>query len=188
MSLPERLFCAPVAGIVPVSIAEANALLARWGHYLGPANRPFGQEGWVLDIGGRAVSVAVSASIVSATVLDYRRNEVVELARLCSDPAERWATRPMLRLWREVAAPRFCSWAIQAAVAYSTTRRHEGDIYRWDGWRLARNDAGCSNHGGTWSGGYKSYPEAAKGTKRLWVWNYGRDSAVAETTDNGGYR
>src|SRR6266567_4603938 len=36
--------------------------------------------------------------------------EVVELGRLCADPAQRWATRPMLRLWREVAARRWPYW------------------------------------------------------------------------------
>lgn len=170
MSEAVRLFCAPVCGLVPVSIGEANQLLSRWGHYLGPSTRPFGQEGWVLDVDGRAVSVAVSASTVSRTVAEFFRGEVVELARLCSDPAERWATRPMLRLWRQVAAPRWSYWPVKAAVAYSATRRHEGDVYRWDGW-TSSTAAGRGGGGGTWTA-RRDRDHVAAGPKRLWVWRY----------------
>jgi hypothetical protein len=176
MTVAERLFCAPIAGLVPVSEGEANQLLVRWGHDLGPCERPFGSEAWVLDIDGRAVSVAISASTVSANIpcplLDrtYERGQVVELARLCSDPAERWATRPMLRLWREIAAPRWSYWPVLAAVSYSTSR-HTGDLYRWDGWRLGNEHTGISRGGGTWSKRRPADHEAA-GPKRLWIWDY----------------
>ena len=180
MSLAERLFCAPVAGIVPVSTGEANALLTRWGHYLGPCERPFGQEGWVLDVDGTPVAVAVSASTVSATTAGgYKRDEIVELARLCSDPQQRWATRPMLRLWREVAARRWSYWPVRAAVAYSASRRHEGDIYRFDGWRLVNESKGENRGGGTWTK-LRAADDPATGPKRLWVYEFraGRDSAT----------
>lgn len=136
-----------VAGLEPIPLADANSLLAAWGHYLGAVHRPFGSDAWALQIDSRPVSVAVSASAVSATVAGYQRGEVVELARLCSAPESRAFTRPMLRLWREVAAQRWPYWPVRAAVAYSQTRRHEGDLYRWDGWRLVTESAGSTGGG-----------------------------------------
>jgi hypothetical protein len=99
------------------------------------------------------------------------RGEVVELGRLCAAPEDRWATRPMLRLWREVAAPRWPHWAVSAAVAYSQNARHAGDIYRWDGWTRISDNCGSSG-GGAWS--RKRYAtEAVHGRKSLWLWQYG---------------
>ena len=107
-------------------------------------------ESYAFEVQSEPIGVAVSASIVSDHVQQYRREEVVELARLCVNPDHRWATRVVLRLWREVAAPRWKCWPIRAAVAYSQTRRHEGDIYRFDGWTLKADGAGSSG-GGSWS-------------------------------------
>ena len=167
-----RLLEAPMAGLMPVTIEEANALLKDWGHYLGPCHRPFRQESYAFEVQGEPIGVAVSASIVSDHVQQYRREEVVELARLCVNPDHRWATRVVLRLWREVAAPRWKCWPVRATVAYSQTRRHEGDTYRFDGWTLMADGVGSSG-GGSWS--RKRYPtDAAHGKKRLWVWDYGR--------------
>src|SRR5262245_21879763 len=121
-------FPIPVAGLMPVDPGWANVLLARWGHNRGPCERLFGLEAWTLDVDGLgAVAVAISASTVSGHVAGQEkgepvhllRSEIVELARLCADPAQRWATRPMLRLWREVAARRWPHWPVAAAVAYS---------------------------------------------------------------------
>src|SRR3972149_2228405 len=105
-----RLFYAPIAALMPITVLSANELLEKWGHYLGAVNRPFRQEAYALELDGRPISVTVSGSIVSDHVLEYGREEVVELARLCSSPEHRWATRVMLRLWREVAAPRWRCW------------------------------------------------------------------------------
>lgn len=171
----DQLTLAPPAavGLLQVTMSEANDLLAQWGHYLGPCHRPFHQEGWVLVVGATPVSVAVSASAVATRTADYPRDEVVELARLCS--AERWATRVMLRLWREVAAPRWQGWPVSAAVAYSANDRHEGRIYRFDGWERVTDRAGSSG-GGTWSAKRRT-GDAAHGRKTLWLWRY--DQAVA---------
>lgn len=160
----------PVVGFVPIHLDEANGLLDEWGHYLGPVNRPFRSEAWVLDLDDEPVAVAVGASAVSDTVAGYQRGEVVELARLAA--RERWATRVMLRLWREVAAPRYRLGpdhpAPLAAVAYSQNARHEGNIYRFDGWTLVSSEAGSSG-GGTWSSPRRR-GDPALGRKRLWLW------------------
>lgn len=171
MTALAQQFPMPVAGLQPVDMATANALLVEWGHYLGPCNRPFGQEGWTFDVDGRPVAVAVSASIVSSTITDaegrcYQRGQVVELARLCS--GEGWATRVMLRLWREIAAPRWRHWPASVALAYSQNDRHEGRIYRFDGWTKVRTNCGSSG-GGAWT--RKRYAtDAALGQKTLWLY------------------
>jgi hypothetical protein len=65
-----------------IPVREANALLVAWGHRLGP----FSQRGYALFVDSVPVSLAMSASAVSGTVAGFRRDEVVELARLCSAP------------------------------------------------------------------------------------------------------
>lgn len=175
MTYPAQLTLAPpaVAGLFAVEMAEANAWLADWGHYLGECHRPFHQEGWVLSVVGDPVSVAVSASSVSSHVtcahgFRYERRDMVELARLAS--GQEWATRPMLRLWREVAAKAWRDWTCRVVIAYSQNNRHEGDLYRWDGWELCSTTAGSSG-GGTWSKS-RGDDHAAKGDKKLWLYHF----------------
>lgn len=179
MNAAEQLsFPLPIAGLTPISLPWANTLLDRWGHYLGPCERPFGFEAWALEVESRAVAVAVSCSTVSEHIsgedsdgpVRFVRGELVELARLCADPDQRWATRPMLRLWREVAAPRWPYWPVTAAVAYSQNRRHAGDIYRWDGWTRIADKCGSSG-GGAWSR-KRCATDAVHGAKSLWLWRY----------------
>jgi hypothetical protein len=181
MAAAEQIaFPFPVAGLMPVSLAWANTLLTRWGHYLGPCERPFGAQAWTLEVESRAVAVAVGCSTVSEHIagedrggpVHMARAELIELARLCADPGHRWATRPMLRLWREIAAPRWPYWPVTAAVAYSQNRRHAGDIYRWDGWtRIADNCGAQLGAGGTWSRKRRA-TDAVHGQKSLWLWRY----------------
>jgi hypothetical protein len=163
-----RLGSVAVVGLVPISIGEANALLVEWDHYLGPCDRPFRNEAWSLDVMGEPVSLAVTSSIVSDQVCGYPMKNVVELSRLAS--RERWATRVTLRLWREVAARRYLPWSPDAAVAYSKNDRHEGRIYRFDGWEKITDKAG-SGGGGTWSA-KRAAGDPAHGKKTLWIWRY----------------
>lgn len=161
----------PLVAVEQATMGEANQLLVQWGHYLGPCRRPFGQQAFVLEVDGRPVAAAVSASIVSATVAEFSRGQVVELARLCAAPDARWSTRVMLRLWREVLADAWPHWPVHAAVAYSQNARHQGDIYRFDGWTKITDKAGSSG-GSAWS--RKRYAsDAAHGRKTLWLWRYG---------------
>jgi hypothetical protein len=176
----------PVAGFSVVPLASANRLVAAWGHELGPITRPFGAQSWVLDIDGEPVSVAVSVSTVSEHVAwtetrtegegddteviverrTMHRGQLVELGRLCS--REPWANRVTLRLWREVAAPRWPYWTPTMAVSYSLNSRHDGQLYRFDGWTKAADDCGSSG-GGAWS--RKRYAtDAVHGRKTLWLW------------------
>ena len=166
-----RLFELPMVGLGPIGLAEANRLLDCWGHRLGPIHRPFTMQAFALEKCGTPISVAVSASAVSATVAGFRRQEVVECARLCSDPAHPWANRVMLRLWREACARAWPDWEVLAAISYSQNAHHRGDLYRFDGWEKIREDCG-SRGGGAWS--RKRYAsDAVYGSKTLWLWRYG---------------
>lgn len=164
----ERLLDVPLSGVYPIPVREANDLLVRWEHRLGPCHRPFRQEAYALEVDGRPVAVAISASIVNGPVAGYRREQVVELARLGAGAP--WACRVMLRLWREVCAPRWGSWPVEAAVSYSHNAMHPGNLYRFDGWEKVRDDAGSAG-GGTWGRSRKN-TEAVYGRKTLWVWRY----------------
>lgn len=116
---------------------RADQLLVDWGHWLGGCNRPFGRQSFGLHVEGLGlVSVAVSASTVGKSCADYDRQEVVELARLCSHPDHRWASRVCLRLWREISAQIWEAkyWPVKALVSYSNNARHKGNLYRFDGW------------------------------------------------------
>ena len=160
-----------------LSRKDGNALLARWGHILGPCNRPFGQQQWGLVVLGEVVSVAISASTVSSTVTDehgmvWTRPQIIELARICSAPGGGWATRPMLRLWRSVLGPQMWPhWPVSMAVSYATPGK-KGDIYRFDGWRRVRTCKPSSpGKTSTWS--KPSATDAiGDGRKTLWVFRY----------------
>lgn len=169
-AVPLRFASVSVAGVVSIDPAEADALLLEWGHYLEECDRPFRNEAWALDVGGRPVSLAITSSIVSTTVAGYRRQQVVELSRLATMPGERWATRVMLRLWRELCAQAYMPWRPSAAVAYSKNDRHDGRTYRFDGWTKVTDKAG-SNGGGTWSR-KRDDGDAEGGHKTLWLWEY----------------
>lgn len=169
-----RLFDVPMAGLYPISIDDANRLLVEWQHKLGAVHRPFTQLGYGLEVAGVLLAVAVSASTVSATCGGYQRTEVVELARLCSAPGVHWVNRAMLRLWREACAPLWPHWRPRAAVSYSHNALHAGSLYRLDGWRCVKTDAG-STGGGLWSRP-REQGEVIYGKKSLWVWEYAEGS------------
>lgn len=178
IAVPLRLpVSVPLVALVSVDVDEANGLLEEWGHYLGPSKRPFPPtQAFVLDVDGDPLAVATSDGIVGATSAGFARCEVVELSRLCVRPGANWATRVMLRLWRERCAllwpcvdPR-SGLSPLAAVSYSKNDRHEGRIYRFDGWERVTTRAGSSG-GGQWSR-KRSAHDAANGAKTLWLWRY----------------
>lgn len=163
------LFAEPMVGLYPFDQDEANRLLERWQHTLGPINRPFHSEAYALMLDQRPIAVAVSTNTMGNSVAGYRRQEVVELGRLCAEPGNTWANRVLLRLWREVCAPRWQCWPVKAAISYSHNAMHRGEIYRTDGWRLVKEDAGStsdSNHGRPVT------DMRSAGKKRLWAWSY----------------
>jgi hypothetical protein len=164
-----QLALLPLASFAEIDMADANRLLEEWGHYLGACRRPFGQQAFALTLGERPVAVAVSASAVNHAA-GYQRNEIVELARLVRHPDIGWVSRPALRLWREIAAPAWPYWPVKAAIAYSQNMRHDGELYRWDGWTKVTDKAGSSG-GGMWSR-KREQGDAVYGRKTLWLWRF----------------
>jgi len=155
-----RLF--PLVSFDLIENGLADDRLVAWGHWLGGCNRPFGVQSFGLFLIKELISVAVTASTVNKHCAGYDRQEVIELARLCSDPAHAWATRVCLRLWREVAPKVWPHWSVVALVSYANALRHKGDIYRFDGWKkVAEVKGGVA--GGDWNRG-KTYDP-----KSVWV-------------------
>jgi hypothetical protein len=149
--------------LVPNSVADQK--LQEWGHWLGGCNRPFGRQSFGLYIAQEVVAVAVSASTVNKRCGGYKRQDVIELARLCAHPDHRDMTRVVLRLWRKVAPTVWTYWPAKALVSYANAIRHKGDIYRFDGWKKVADVGGSK---GSAPGGWnrrKSYDP-----KSIWVW------------------
>jgi hypothetical protein len=168
----------PVA-VIALTRGQANDCLTRWEHSLGPCDRPFEQNQHGLVVAGDIIAVTTTASIVSPTLTDERehvwnRSQVVELARICA--VKRWATRPMLRLWREVLAFEWESWPVQAAFSYATPGKR-GDIYRFDGWTRVRQVKKASpGKGSTWATG-SATDAIGDGKKTLWTYRYPQEEA-----------
>lgn len=179
IAIQPRLLELPMVGLMPLDMAYANRLLVEWDHSLGPVNRPFGQLAYALELQGGAVSLAVSASTTGEAVtgkhprtgdrVHFKRGQVVELARLCSAPGYNWATRIMLRLWREVCAQQWPYWPALAAASYSENAKHKGEIYRADGWLPVNTNCGFVS-GANYGRAAETY--AANGKKTLWIWRY----------------
>lgn len=163
-----RLFEEPAVGLYSLPVPDANDLLIEWGHQLGRCERPFHSEAFALEVHGRTVAVAISASVVGSPVAGYFRDEVVELARQAA--CEPWANRVLLRLWREICAPAWPCWPVRAAVSYSMNAMHRGDLYRFDGWEKIREDCGSSG-GGTYSR-KRAKGDKRLGSKTLWLYRY----------------
>lgn len=138
----------PLVHLEQVDRATLNRLLERWGHRMGPLTRPhFAIESHhALFEHGEPVAVTGTGETVRATVgrTDLRRDEVVELVRVCA--ARPHLCRAMLRLWREFALPAIASaHRRRFAVSYQDESLHSGNLYRFDGWI----DLGKAGRGGT---------------------------------------
>jgi len=153
----------PLVAFDVIEDAEADDALTRWGHWLGPCDRPFGRQSFGLFVAGELVSVAVSASTVNAVCGGWPRMKVVELARQASRERGSPFTRVCVRLWRELAPKCWATyWPVEAVVSYANKTRHLGDIYRFDGWtKVADVPSGVA--GGGWNRG-KRYD-----AKSVWV-------------------
>lgn len=148
----------PLASFDLIDNQEADRLLVAWEHYLGPCNRPFGRQCFGLRIYDELVSVAVSASTPNKRCAEFDRQEVVELARLCTAPGHRDLTLVCLRLWRQVAAETWLGagyrgWEkVRAYIAYQDAIKHSGEIYRHDRWTLLKRvPGGRSGPNATWT-------------------------------------
>lgn len=119
------------AGTRPRAHDVADEFLLRNGHKMGVCHRPMGHlVSHGLFIHDKLRAIVVTTGLVNATCGGLTREEAIELARLCADDPN--LCRVVLRLWREVIFPEFeKSWA----VSYQDENLHNGNTYRFDGWR-----------------------------------------------------
>lgn len=152
---------APIAHLSAIPLHEANDLLVKWGHKMGPLLR--GKSGALhvhaLHVHGNPVALATTSSLIAPNVgggLGHlTRANCVELSRLCA--GERWACRVMLRLWRETVFP---ACGVPYAVSYQDSDAHTGNTYRLDGWQRA-----------AWVRGTPDLRSGRQGRNRwIWVW------------------
>lgn len=128
----------PIAHLEAIDRDELNRCLVAWGHRMGPWTRPcFAFEAFhALFEHGRPVAVAAAGETPREVVGDtgLLRAEVVELGRLCAERPG--LNRIMLRLWREMVFPALArAHDRRLAVSYQDEALHNGNIYRFDGWR-----------------------------------------------------
>jgi hypothetical protein len=141
---------------------QANEMLVAWGHKMGPLNRPdFGDFAHALIHEGRPMAVAMTSPLVRERVgggLGHlTRDNAIELSRLCA--ARPGLCRVALRLWREFVLP---TLANRVAISYQDADMHNGNTYRFDGWKRGPNLAR--------SGG-EDQRTGRKGRNR-WIWVY----------------
>lgn len=130
-------FIAPIAHVEQIDMEEANRALVAWNHAMGPCKRPMGLlRAHGMHAHGQLVALTVTADLVAETCAGFRRDEAIELARLCASRPD--LCRPMLRLWREFVFPAYgAAWA----VSYQDEDLHTGNTYRFDGWVRLRERA-----------------------------------------------
>lgn len=97
----------PLCTLETIELSDANALLTRWAHKMGPILRPaeYGQWQHALLHEGRPVALAVASRLIRANVgggLDHlTRENTCELSRLCAERSG--LCRVMLRLREKVS-------------------------------------------------------------------------------------
>lgn len=158
----------PLVSFDHITLDEANSLLIRWGHKMGPLERPdfnVPPPVYALVHEGRPIAVAIAASLVRERVggglAHLTRENTIELARLCAERPG--LCRVALRLWREFVMPQLAP----VAISYQDADLHNGNTYRFDGWARA----GFSSSGTDQRTGRKG--------RRKWIWVY-PPSAAAE--------
>jgi hypothetical protein len=139
---------APMVCFDSITLQEANGLLAEWGHKMGPCTRGNGLH-WchALLHEGQPVALTITAGLIRETVggaSHLNRENCIELARLCASRAG--LCRVALRLWREFVFPLL---GYEYAISYQDADIHNGNTYRFDGWkRISRSRSGTDSRSG----------------------------------------
>ena len=146
-----------------ISLDAANECLTAWGHRMGPLLRA-NESGthYALRHEGRPVAVTMTSTLIRERVggglTHLTRENCMELSRLCA--IRPGLCRVALRLWREFVFP---SLGVPFAISYQDADLHNGNTYRFDGWkRMAYSHSGTDKRSGR------------KGrNKWIWVWAAG---------------
>jgi hypothetical protein len=158
----------PLASFDLIDREEANECLERWGHKMGPLNRPLFRA--PIDYGlrqkGELLAVACSDTLIRPTC-DFTRHDAFELSRLCA--AAPRLNRLMLRLWTEIGYPEIVrTWGTRWAISYQDATQHTGNLYRFDGWARLRYTTG---------GADPRALETTKSARRRWIWAWHSSAA-----------
>ena len=154
----------PVVSLSPISLEEANNCLSKWEHKMGPLNRPQFEEDQCFGlIGDRGLhGVITQSQLISKNVAgrtDLTRANTCEVSRLCA--ARPHICRAVLRLWREFVFP---DSGYQFVISYQDADLHNGNTYRFDGWKKI--------------GESRSGPDRRSGRKGrnkvIWMWSLER--------------
>lgn len=161
------MFLDPLISFDAIGRDECNDALLRWGHKMGPHNRP--DTGVARFHGlrhtGKLVAVTAGDALLAREVAGLNRSQAWELARVCAARPD--LCRVIVRLWREFVFPstsiaRGYSWA----VSYQDAALHSGGLYRFDGWiSLAVSRSGTDQRSGR------------KGRSKV-IWGWHPDEAV----------
>lgn len=127
----------PLVDMVAIDRGQLNACLVDWQHTIGPLCRPpYALEAiYALREAGQPVAVVAFSETVRETIGNtrLRREEVVELSRLCAVRPR--LCRVMLRLATESLFPSISrSVGRPWLISYQDEGAHSGDTYRFDGW------------------------------------------------------
>lgn len=143
-----------------ISLSEANCLLVEWGHKMGALQR--GNQGAICHAlfheGSPVALTTVSttiAPVIGGGLTMLRRNNTIELSRLCA--VRPGLCRVAIRLWREFVFPKL---GYEYAISYQDADLHNGNTYRFDGWRRA-----AFAHSGT-----DTRSQRPGRDKWVWVW------------------
>ena len=155
-----QMTCSPVVFSL-INLSLANECLEKWGHRMGPLRRANTSAQWchALFAEGAPVLITTTSSLIREVVAAsdglLTRENTIELSRLCA--IRSGLCRVGLRLWREFVFP---DLGYKYAISYQDAELHNGNTYRFDGWRvLGKSSSGTDKRSGR------------KGRKKvIWVW------------------
>ena len=156
----------PLVTFEKITLPAANMLLVAWGHRMGVLERG-NQDAvcYALMHEENPVAVTTTSPLIRECVgggLSYlTRENCIELSRLCA--IRPGLCRVALRLWREFVFPAIGK---SHAISYQDADLHNGNTYRFDGWkRMAYSHSGTDNRSGR------------KGRNK-WIWVWERDTRL----------
>jgi len=155
----------PLCSFEEIELEQANACLAAWGHKMGPVVRGNNySKCHALFHEGRPVAVTTTHTLIRQNVggglAQLVRSNTIELSRLCAERPG--LCRVALRMWREFVFPVL---GYPYAISYQDADEHNGNTYRFDGWkRLAYSRSGKDSRSGVkgrnkWVWGWTNEPE-----------------------------
>lgn len=143
----------PLVSFDQVDLLEANKMLVKFGHKMGPLRR--GNQGaWCFAMfhSDEPVGVVTASWMIGKHLggcdRKWNRDNTVELSRLAASRSG--ICRVVLRAWREFALPVIASKnGFVAAASYQDRVLHSGATYRTDGWkRIGYSTSGTDTRSG----------------------------------------